>query len=130
MVAIIPTKIGMPTLRTEIYEEAYTKALAKDLDVIDKLRESAAMCMASYQQRTTNLYNRRVRHHAYQVRDLVLRRVFENTAYPIARKFQKNWEGPYMIVRLGPTGSYALEKLDGGPVPKMWNATHLKRYYQ
>ena len=130
MVAIIPTKIGMPTLRTEIYQEAYTKALAKDLDVIDKLCESAAMCMESYQQRTKNLYNKRVRHRAYQVRDLVLRRVFENTAYPMATKFQKNWEGRYMIVRVGRTESYALEKLDGRPVPKMWNATHLKRYYQ
>ena len=36
MEAIIPTEIGMPTLRTEILEEANTKALAKDLDMKDE----------------------------------------------------------------------------------------------
>ena len=57
MEAIIPTEIGMPTLRTEIPEEANTEALARDLDMTNELREAAAMRMTSYQQRTTNLYN-------------------------------------------------------------------------
>ena len=51
-------------------------------------------------------------------------------AYPIAEKFQLNWEGPYMIVKVGAASLYALDKLDGTPVLKMWNAIHLKRYYQ
>ena len=34
-----------------------------------------------------------------------------------------------MIVRVGPARSYALNKLDGAPVPKMWNVMLLKRYY-
>ena len=28
-----------------------------------------------------------------------------------------------------PVGSYTLNKLDGTPVPRVWNAMHLKRYY-
>ena len=35
-----------------------------------------------------------------------------------------------MIVKVGAADSNALNKLDGTPVPRMWNATHLKRYYQ
>ena len=35
-----------------------------------------------------------------------------------------------MIVKMGAAGSYALDKLDGTPVPRMWNAMHLMRYYQ
>ena len=66
--AIIPIEIGMPTLRTKISKEANTKALARDLDMIDGLREAVAMLMASYQQRTTNLNNRRVRQRANQPR--------------------------------------------------------------
>ena len=89
-----------------------------------------AVCMASYQQRITNLYNRRVRLRAFQAGDLVLRRVFKNTADPTTGKFQPIWEGPYMVVRVGAVGSYASDKLDGTPVPRMWNAMHLKRYYQ
>ena len=66
----------------------------------DELREAIVVLMASYNQRTTKLYNRRVRQRAYQAGDLVLRRVFENMANPDAGKFQPNWEGPYTIVRV------------------------------
>ena len=48
----------------------------------------------------------------------------------MAGKFQANWEGPYIVTRVGKSGSYALDKLDGTLVPRMWNAMHLKRYYQ
>ena len=96
----------------------------------NELREAAAIRIASYQQRMTNLYNRRVRPRMFRARDLVLRRVFKNTADPAVGKLQPNWEGLYMIVKVGATGSYALNKLDGTPVPRMWNVTHLKRYYQ
>ena len=35
-----------------------------------------------------------------------------------------------MIVKVGATDSYALNKLNGILVPRMWNAMHLKMYYQ
>ena len=34
-----------------------------------------------------------------------------------------------MIVGVGAVGSYALNKLDGTLVPRMWNTMHLKKYY-
>ena len=34
--------------------------------------------------------------------------VFENTTNLAVDKFQPNWEGPYMIVRVGAAGSYTL----------------------
>ena len=128
MEAIIPMEIGIPTLQIEILENV--EAVTKDLDMTDELHEAAAMRIASYQQRLTNLYNRHVKSRVCQPRDLVLRRVFENTVDLMARKLQPNWEGPYVIVRVGPAKSYALNKLDGAPVPRMWNVMHLKRYYQ
>ena len=103
--------------RAEIPKEA--EALAKDLDMTDELCESIVVHMASYQQRITNLYNRRVSQRAFQAGDLVLRRVFENTIDPATSKFQPNWEGPYTIVTVEPVRSYALDKMDGTPVPKM-----------
>ena len=130
MEAIIPIEIGMPTLRIEIPEEANTEALTKDLDMTDELREATTVSMALYQQRITNLYNRRVTQHEFGAEDLLLRRVFENTADPASDKFQPKWKGPYMIVRVGSVGSYTLDKSDGIPVPRMWNAMHLKMSYQ
>ena len=130
MEAIIPTEVGMPTLRTEIHGKINAEAITKDLDMVDKLREAVAIRIALYQQKMTNLYNRRVRPRSFRVEDLVLRRVFENMANPIVGKFQPNWEGLYMIMKVGAAGSYTLNKLDGTPIPRMWNVMHLKRYYQ
>ena len=129
MEAIIPTEIGVPTLRTEIPEKVNAEAIIKHLDMTNELHKVVAVRIALYQQRLTNLYNKQVKPHAFRPTDLVLRRVFENTTDPMIGKFQPNWEGPYMIVRVGAARLYTLNKLDGTPVTRMWNAMHLKRYY-
>ena len=43
MEAIIPTEIGMPTLRTDVPEQANADLVIKDLDMVDELRESAVV---------------------------------------------------------------------------------------
>ena len=90
MEAIIPTEIGMPTLRTGIPEEANAEAITKDLDMADELHEAATLRIASYQQRLANLYNKRVKPQTFKDGDLVWRSVFENTANPVNGKFQPN----------------------------------------
>ena len=125
MEAIIPTEIGVPTLRTKILGKANTEAITKDLDMTDELWEAIVIRTASYQQRMTNLYNRHINPCAFRAKNLVLGRVFENTVDSAAEKFQPNWEGPYIIVKVGAAGSYALNKLDGTPVPKMLNADEI-----
>ena len=102
----------------------------RELDTSDELRETDAIRVTSYQRRLENFYNKRVKPRMFQPGDLVLRRVFENTADPTAGKFQPNWEGPYVVTRLRESRSYAIDKTDGTSVPRMWNAMHLKRYYQ
>ena len=104
--------------------------MIKDLDLTDELREALAMRIASYHSRLENLYNKHVKPRMFQPRDLVLRKVFENTTDPSTEKFQPNWEGPYIVSWFGESGSHALDKLDGTPVPRMWNIMHLKRYFQ
>ena len=130
MEAIIPTEIGVPTLRMEIHEKANTEAITKDLDMANEFREAVAIRMALYQKKMINLYNKHMKPRAFRVGDLVLRRVFENKANLAAIKFQPNWEGSYMIVKVEASESYELDKLDETPVPRMWNGMHLKRYYQ
>ena len=96
----------------------------------DEQREATAIRITSYQHRLTNSYNRRVKPRVFRPGDLVLRKVFENTADPTAGKFQHNWEGPYVVMQADETGSYAIDKIDETPVPRMWNDMHLRRYYQ
>ena len=45
----------------------------------------------------------------FQPGDLVLRKVFKNTADLAARKFQPNWEGPYLVIQAGESGCSYLE---------------------
>ena len=71
MEAIILVEIGMPTLRTEILEEANVVAVTKDLVMANEIREAVAVRIASYQQRLTNLYNRRVKPRPFRDGDLV-----------------------------------------------------------
>ena len=130
MEAIVPTKIRMPTIQTGISEEASTEAIIKDLDTANELREAATICIASYQQRLASWHNRRVKPRTFKAKELVLRKVFENTSTPTNGKFQPNWEGPYIVVFVGLAGSYALNRPDGTVVPRMWNVMHLKKYYQ
>ena len=129
MEAIIPTEIGIPTVRTEVPTEASAEAILKDLDTVDELREAAAIHLASYQQRLARWHNQRVKPHTFKAGELILRRVFENTSNPVDGKFQPKWEGPYTVVRARTASSYALSRPDGTAVPRMWNAMHLMKYY-
>ena len=90
MEAIIPTEIVMPTIRSDVPEQENAELVLKDLDMVDELRESAAIYIESYQRRLANSYNKRVKPRMFQPRDLVLRKIFENTADPAAEKFQPN----------------------------------------
>ena len=88
MEAIILTEISMPTLRTDMPKQLSIESIIKDLDMVDELHETAAVRVASYHCRLANLYNRRMKPRVFQPRDLVLRKVFENTADPVAGKFR------------------------------------------
>ena len=80
----------MHKFRTRILGEANVEAITKDLDMTKELREVAAVRIASYKQRLTNLHNRWVKPRTFQDRDLVLSRVFKNTANKADKKFQPN----------------------------------------
>ena len=97
MEAIIPTEIGMPTIRSNVPEQENAELVLKNLDMVDELRELAAVSIASYQRRLANSYNKQVKTRMFQPGELVLRKIFENTVDPAVGKFQPNWEGPYLI---------------------------------
>ena len=62
----------MPTIRTEIPEEANTEAVIKDLDMVDELRETVAVRIASYRQRLESLDNQCVKLGTFKAGELVL----------------------------------------------------------
>ncbi|RVW41144.1 hypothetical protein CK203_069844 [Vitis vinifera] len=91
MDAVIPTKIGMPTIRTEAaHQDDANTELGRNLDWANEIRKSAAIRMADYQQRASAHYNRKVRPRSFKNGTLILRKVFENTTETGAGKFQAN----------------------------------------
>ena len=119
MEAVIPIEIALPTIRTATYEPENEESVTRELDTSDELREAATIRVASYQCILETSYNKQVRPWTFHTSDLVLRKVFENTADPAAGKFHPNWEGPYVITRSGESGSYVIDKIYGTPVPRM-----------
>ncbi|RVW31157.1 Pol polyprotein [Vitis vinifera] len=111
MDAVIPTEIGLPTIRTDAakQKDANTE-LGRNLDWADEVRESASIRMADYQQRASAHYNRKVRPRNFKNGTLVLRKVFENTAEVGAGKFQANWEGPYIVSKANGKWSLSFTK--------------------
>ena len=106
---VIPIEIGLPTIRTEagMQDDANTE-LGRNLDWVDEIRETASIRMVDYQQRAAAHYNRKARPRNFKSGTLVLRKVFENTVETRARKFQANWEDPYIVSKLSESGVYHL----------------------
>jgi ribonuclease HI len=127
MEAIIPLQIGLPTILTENFdEEVNNENIAADLDLAEEHRENARIKLASYQQEVAKGYNRSVRLRSFKPDDLVWKKVLEKSK---KKKLMPNWEGPYRVLKHLGSGNYKLEKLDGSPIAKTWNANNLKKFY-
>ena len=96
--AVIPTEVGLTSYKVENHDESRNdKAMLLQLNLVDKVRETAKQRLAQYQDLMTKHYNSRVRHRDFQVRDLILRKVTGVTRDPSQGKLGLNWEGPYRI---------------------------------
>ena len=80
--------------------------------------------MAEYQGQATRQVQRLVKPSAFNKGELDLRQTFEE------RKFQQNYEGPYVIAGDGIKGAYRIQSLGGGMEPRPWNSLYLRKYFQ
>ncbi|GJT32670.1 reverse transcriptase domain-containing protein [Tanacetum coccineum] len=96
--AVIPVEIGMPTYRTIQFNEAQNeKEMRLNLDIIQEMREIAAIREAKYKKKVEQYYNKWVRPMSFNVGDFVYQR---NEASRVKNqgKLGPNWEGPYRVV--------------------------------
>ncbi|XP_074358249.1 uncharacterized protein LOC141697652 [Apium graveolens] len=86
--AVLPIELMMPKARYRLLTTSINNTnLSHDIDIVDEHREMANIRMASYQQRVANTYNKHVHIRAFRVRDLMLRKTFQNTMDMTAGKF-------------------------------------------
>jgi hypothetical protein len=85
--------------------------------------------MAVYQGKTTQYFNKRVKHRRFKVGDWVLREVTLATQNSTEGKLAPTREGPYRVIGTNRIGANHLENHEGKQLPHPWNAEHLKKYY-
>ena len=116
--AMIPTEVGMPTSRTDDFEQKNDDlALFEKLDLVKENREVVMIKLAKYQQMISRGYNKNVKAREFVPGDLVLRKVMGNTRDSSRGKLGPTWEGFYRVTSIVGKGAYRLEDLDENPVP-------------
>ncbi|GJS07923.1 reverse transcriptase domain-containing protein [Tanacetum coccineum] len=127
--AVIPTEIGMPTLRTtEVDVVRNDEALEVNLDLLEERREQAAIREAKSKRKIEKYYNAKVRSTSFKPRDLVYRNNDASHAEQ-GGKLGPKWEGPYEVTELLGKGAYKLRGHDGKQLPRTWNICNLKKCY-
>ncbi|XP_062102879.1 uncharacterized protein LOC133813860 [Humulus lupulus] len=95
--AIIPTEVGLPTLRTEIVSDQTTNniQLLHNLDLLEEVRTMAQLRRENYQKAAERYYNKRVHTRTFREGDWVLRKVTSNK-----KKLEPNWKGLFKIIKV------------------------------
>ncbi|GKC12887.1 hypothetical protein Tco_1009669 [Tanacetum coccineum] len=125
----IPAEFGMPTFRTLLFNEASNaEEIRFNLDLLQEIRESAAIWEAKYNKKVEHYYNKRVRPVAFRVGDFVY---WKNEASIVENKGKlgPTWEGPYKVLEAYQNESYKLGTMDDKEVPRTWNAIYLQNCF-
>ncbi|XP_056864096.1 uncharacterized protein LOC108828892 [Raphanus sativus] len=105
---MIPAEVEFPGIRRRLLperEEINNAMLLDNLDLVNEQRDRALTRIQNYQHAAAKYYNSNVRNRRFHLGDLVLRKVFQNTAERNAGKLGANWEGPYKIIKVVRPGS-------------------------
>ncbi|XP_072083537.1 uncharacterized protein [Arachis hypogaea] len=93
--AIIPVEVGIPTIRTEFYnQQSNSYARTTELDLMEEERDISAIRQRAMKKFIERRHNRRVAHRSFNEGDLVLRRTKEARKPPAHEKLAANWERP------------------------------------
>ncbi|XP_072083639.1 uncharacterized protein [Arachis hypogaea] len=127
--ALILVEVGVPTLRTELYDEQHNINIRNaELDLVEEERDIATIKQRARKQLAERKHNKRVVSRAFTEGDLVLRRTEEARRPPSHGKLAANWEGPFRVTKVLGMGAYQLQTLQGNPLSGNWNVSSLKMY--
>jgi len=96
------------------------------LDLLDEAREEARIKAEAVKRRVEYQYSSKLKPRQFQVADLVMRKAHP---YELENKLCPKWTRPFRVTEAKGNGSYKLETLEGGPIPRTWNAANLKFYF-
>ncbi|XP_060200448.1 uncharacterized protein LOC132628700 [Lycium barbarum] len=129
---VIPAEVEIPSLRiiqeAELDNADWVRARYEQLALIDE-KWMIVVCHGQlYRQRMARAFNKRARTRLFQIRQLVLKRIFPHQE-EYKGKFAPNWQRPYIIRKVLSDGAVVLAEMDGQEWPKPINFDAIKRYY-
>ena len=78
--AMVSVEVGVPTHGRKFYnQETNHELICGELDLLEETQAQALLHVAAYQQRSARYFNSKVKERRFKVRDLVLRKVMQNT---------------------------------------------------
>ncbi|KAL0696318.1 hypothetical protein Bca4012_063498 [Brassica carinata] len=128
---MIPAEVEFPGVRRRLLperEDVNSGMLLDELDLINERRDQALIRIQNYQHAAAKYYNSNVCHRRFKEGDMVLRKVFQNTAERNAGKLGANWGGPHKVIKVVQPGSYQITNMQDVKIPRTWNAMRLKKY--
>nr|KYP62073.1 Transposon Ty3-I Gag-Pol polyprotein [Cajanus cajan] len=128
--AMILVEVGETSHRRQVFNNKQNaRKLAADLDLVNELTDEAQIHEEACKLRASQRYNTRVKPRSFRVGDLVWRLLGETRKDTSEGKLAPTWGGPFRVIEDLGNGAYRLEELSGKPIPRTWNATHLKFYF-
>jgi hypothetical protein len=125
--AILPTDVMWDSPAVEQYDEGISEDSRRvDIDGLEEARCATLVQSARYLEGIRRYHDRNVKEHAFNVGDLVLRRI-QNTEG--LHKLSSPWERPFTVAKVTGPGSYRLQTLEGEDVKNSWNIDQLCRFY-
>ena len=125
--AMIPVEIhkSSPGFQSIVVEESNEERKV-NLDLLDEVREEVRIKADAVKRRVEHQYSSKVKLRQFQVADLVMRKAHP---YELENKLSPKWTGPFRVIEARGNGSYKLETLEGGAIPRTWNVANLKFYF-
>ncbi|GAV79843.1 hypothetical protein CFOL_v3_23306 [Cephalotus follicularis] len=128
---MIPVEIVVHSPRVVDYNQAENEeGLRAGLDLVEELRDKASIRVATYQQRVSRYYNKRVNPRPLREGDLVLKNATISDPSSSRGKLSPNWEGPYKVKKILRPGTFKLKTLGGREISRAWNSKYLRKYDQ
>jgi len=124
---MIPVEIqeSSPRFQNFVAEES-NKERKVNLDLLDEVREEARIKAEALKRKVEYRYNSKLRHRQFQVTILVM---WKAHPYQLENKLSPKWTGLFRVTEALGNGAYRLKTLEGGAIPRTWNATNLKFYF-
>ena len=124
---MIPVEIqeSSPRFQSFVAEESNEERKV-NLNLMDEVREEARIKDEAVKRKVEHKHNSKIKTRQFQVADLVMRKAHP---YQLENKLSPKWTGPFRVTEVLGNGAYRLETLEGGVIPRTWNAANLKFYF-